>query len=70
MSDESETRPVETIESLVEAEVRQDTAPDPGVREMLEDARRDVETYVRANPWSALFAAGLVGAILALIALG
>lgn len=70
MASEIEVRPVETIESLVEAEVEQEIRPNPGVRDMLDDARRDVEVYVRANPWSALFAAGLVGAILALIALG
>jgi ElaB/YqjD/DUF883 family membrane-anchored ribosome-binding protein len=70
MSDETEMRPVETIASLVEAEVAQDTRGPPGLSEILTDARHDVEVYVRANPWTGLFAAGVIGAILALIATG
>ncbi len=70
MSDEIEARPVETIESMVEAEVAQELRPAPGAGEIIDDVKRDVEDYVKVNPWTSLFAAGLVGAILAMIITG
>jgi ElaB/YqjD/DUF883 family membrane-anchored ribosome-binding protein len=57
-----------TIEGMVEAEVAQELrAEQEPLGVLAQRVKADVEEYVKANPWTGLMAAGIAGAIVALI---